>query len=197
VQSTNTSSPYIGRRLSLTVEFISIAGCLALVTSAVVCIVSLQNTIVPAGTIIHHAGLSSIHGRPLDVAELEEIHEQRGFGTFYWGRTYNVGYHYIVLPDGTVQAGRPEHCKGAHAVGYNSFIGICVVGDFSLQSRSGRMGPTAEHMKALVELVSGLRQKYQIPTGLVMPHHAINPNTQCPGERFPFGALVQNQALKR
>lgn len=53
------------------------------------------------------------------------------FETFYWGQIYHIGYHYIILPDGTLESGRPEKCKGAHAVGYNDYLGICLIGDFS------------------------------------------------------------------
>lgn len=197
MQATKTTSPEIDRRLSLAVKFILITGCVVLVTGAVVCVISLQNTMTPTGIIIHHAGMSSIHGQPLDVADLDKIHGLRGFGTFYWGHTYNIGYHYIILPDGTLQQGRPERCKGAHAVGYNSFIGICVVGDFSAQSNAQVKEPTGQQMNTLVELVYGLRQKYQIPIDRVLPHHAVNPDTQCPGERFPFERLLENEALNR
>ena len=40
-----------------------------------------------------------------------------------------IGYHYVVLLDGTIQAGRPIERQGAHCVGHNAnSIGICYIG---------------------------------------------------------------------
>ena len=39
-----------------------------------------------------------------------------------------IGYHYVILEDGTVENGRPEYWKGAHAKGHNKAIGICLIG---------------------------------------------------------------------
>lgn len=77
-------------------------------------VLSYRNTITPLGIIIHHSAVPPPPGgTPIDVSVLDSIHEKRGFSIFYWGRTYHVGYHYIILPDGTVQRGRPDHCQGA------------------------------------------------------------------------------------
>jgi N-acetyl-anhydromuramyl-L-alanine amidase AmpD len=104
-------------------------------------------------------------------------------------------YHYIILPDGTVQQGRPEYCQGAHAQGYNSYIGICLVGDFSSRDNpNGERGPTQPseaQMHALVELSSKLREKYKIPLTAVRRHNDISSNTECPGDRFPFEAFLK------
>lgn len=41
----------------------------------------------------------------------------------------DVGYHWVIRRDGTLEKGRDEETVGAHAVGYNSHsIGICLVG---------------------------------------------------------------------
>lgn len=40
-----------------------------------------------------------------------------------------IGYHYVILEDGTVENGRPEYWKGSHAYGHNSAIGICLIGE--------------------------------------------------------------------
>lgn len=39
-----------------------------------------------------------------------------------------IGYHYVILEDGTVEAGRPEYWRGSHAKGHNDSIGICLIG---------------------------------------------------------------------
>jgi len=60
-------------------------------------------------------------GRDTDIATIKEWHLARGFT--------DVGYHYVIKLDGTVQLGRPLAIKGAHVKGHNSnSIGICYVG---------------------------------------------------------------------
>ena len=55
------------------------------------------------------------------VEDLDRMHAARG-----WAR---CGYHWVIQPDGTIQAGRPETMAGAHLRHYNQHaIGICYVG---------------------------------------------------------------------
>jgi hypothetical protein len=163
---------------------------------------SFFNTIMPAGILIHHSGLI-----PIKVAAqlreqvtdmIDEFHARRGFEIICFGRVYHVGYHYLILPNGKVEAGRPERCEGAHARGYNSFIGIALVGDFSPASNpSGLYGPstpTRAQMRSLIKVCRRLRQRYQIPIQRVMRHSDVTA-TSCPGSRFPIQALLR--ALER
>lgn len=39
-----------------------------------------------------------------------------------------IGYHYVILEDGTVENGRPEYWQGSHARGHNDALGICLIG---------------------------------------------------------------------
>ena len=57
-------------------------------------------------------------GRPHNAAEIRRWHVD-GNG---WS---DIGYHYVILIDGTVEAGRPLWRKGAHTKGHNNDIGIC------------------------------------------------------------------------
>jgi hypothetical protein len=41
----------------------------------------------------------------------------------------DIGYHFVVRKDGTVEPGRPLTQLGAHTEGANDTIGICVTGD--------------------------------------------------------------------
>ena len=95
----------------------------------------------------------------------------------------------MIFPDGTVKSGRPEHCVGAHAKGFNTYLGIVLIGDFS--SKSNPTGdkalakPTVEQMHALVSLTRQLRDRYNIPITRVVRHSDIA-YTLCPGNRFPY-----------
>lgn len=40
-----------------------------------------------------------------------------------------IGYHYVILPDGTIEIGRPPDQIGAHVYGRNKdSLGICLIG---------------------------------------------------------------------
>lgn len=180
-------------RLRVILVAASVAALLALAC----CAVSLWNTITPAGIVIHHSAVPPLpDGRRVDVEAIDEIHRRRGFGIFYWGRVYHVGYHYVILPDGTVQQGRPARCRGAHAQGYNSYIGICLVGNFSSRERPAGAPraeePTAAQLSALVDLGRRLRAEYGIPADHVVTHRDLNPETECPGDRFPSRQVTES-----
>src|SRR5207253_3068603 len=104
-----------------------------------------------------------------------------------------VAYHYLILPDGAVKAGRPERCQGAHTRGYNSYLGIALVGDFSTKDnpkgKKGQVLPTAAQMRSLLELTRRLRERYRIPLHRILRHSDIS-NTYCPGDRFLFSRFL-------
>lgn len=78
-----------------------------------------------------------------------------------------IGYHYVILEDGTVEAGRPEYWSGSHARGYNKSMGICLIGidDF-----------THAQFISLERLLKdkGLKSKE------VVGHYAVNDGKTCP-----------------
>lgn len=145
----------------------------------------------PSGIIIHHSVL--VPESAVTEQTLDEFHSKRGFSVHCFGRKYHVAYHYLVLPDGMIKAGRPERCQGAHSRGYNSFLGIALVGDFSsrVTSRGGKkqLLPSAAQMQALLKLSRELRQRYKIPLHRIMRHSDIS-NTLCPGDRFLFARFL-------
>lgn len=131
----------------------------------------------------------------MDAKKLDEMHRQRGFDIVCGGKTYHIGYHYVILPDGRAQAGRPENCPGAHSgiTYYNQrYLGICVVGDFDSHGRwNGRRSPkqpTEAQIRSLVKLCARLMRKYDIPLQNVRRHRDVN-QTYCPGDHFPFSRI--------
>ena len=131
---------------------------------------------------------------PLDRDSWDEFHRRRGFSVFYWGHIYHIGYHYMIFPDGRVEQGRPEHCVGAHAKGFNSYLGVVLVGDFSTKDKSAGdkalAAPTTEQMHTLVVLCRHLRDRYNIPLDRVVRHSDIG-RTECPGNRFPYDEFLR------
>ncbi|HEX8475597.1 MAG TPA: peptidoglycan recognition family protein [Pyrinomonadaceae bacterium] len=171
-----------------------IAG-LTLIVLLAVGVISYRNTITPDGIIIHHSGVTlTREGRPITRKVLDNAHRRRDFGVFYWGRTYHIGYHYLIYADGRVEQGRPERCIGAHAFGHNSTVGICLIGDFSTESNpdgeNGLLEPTEAQMDALIRLSRDLRARYNIPVERVRRHQDVNGDTECPGDRFLFDAYL-------
>jgi N-acetylmuramoyl-L-alanine amidase len=185
-----------------TINRMAIGGFL-LATLVIVWAILASNTITPQGIVIHHSSLlptviplgPHASGRaPADPDAWDEFHRIRGFSVFYWGHFYHLGYHYMILPDGTVKSGRPEHCVGAHAKGFNTYLGIVLIGDFSSKSNpngaKALARPTAEQMRALISLSQRLRDRYSIPMSRIVRHHDIA-RTQCPGDRFPYDEFLK------
>lgn len=161
-------------------------------------LVSFFNLIVPTGIIIHHTATIPGEGKvPGTAQEVDQYHQERGFGVLCQGKEYHVAYHYLVLPDGKIQQGRPERCEGAHAPGYNSYLGISVAGDFSStdnpRGAKGPERPSAAQLKALIDLCRKLRQRYNIPVQHILRHSDVAP-TKCPGDNFPFRYVVSQVA---
>jgi N-acetylmuramoyl-L-alanine amidase len=158
-------------------------------------VTSFFNTIMPTGIVIHHtAMIPSKNALPRSERDVDKYHETRGFEIACFGHIYHAAYHYLVLPDGRVQAGRPERCEGAHAEGYNSYLGISIVGDFDSQDnptgKKGAIKPSEKQIASLVQLCRRLKDRYNIPLQHIVRHSDIS-STRCPGDRFPFRALLQ------
>ena len=101
--------------------------------------------------IIHCA--DTPEGRDVRADEIRRWHKnERGWS--------DIGYHYVIDLDGTIEAGRDIETAGAHCTGHNAkSIGICYVGgcDAQMQPKDTR----TEHQKAsLLLLLKYLRQRY-------------------------------------
>lgn len=159
-------------------------------------VASYFNSIMPVGIVVHHsATLRETRNVPSDVREVDHFHSERGFAIFCGGKQFHVAYHYLILRDGKVQAGRPERCEGAHSEGYNSYLGISLVGDFSSKDNprgmKGPVRPNAQQLAALESLSRQLMAKYRIPLNRVVRHSDVA-RTECPGNRFPFREFLRN-----
>lgn len=134
--------------------------------------------------VVHHSaspwGFWEDHSwKPVDVKVIRQWHLQKGW--------CDVGYHFVVLPNGYVQEGRSLNIKGAHAKnsGYNNIaIGICLVGDFTYYP------PSAHQLIGAVQLIVRLQKKFVIKSKDVLLHHQVpGAQTACPGKLFPEKAL--------
>ena len=154
----------------------------------------------PVGIVIHHTATAAyVKGRRVDANLISEWHEKRGWSAEYRGEDFHIGYHYVILPDGTVQSGRPEWMRGAHARGHNDFLGICLVGNFDPDSNPDGAQqpdrPTDEQLDALVGLLRDLLTKYRLTSADICRHSDIGA-TVCPGERFPMEEVIRRVGVK-
>jgi N-acetylmuramoyl-L-alanine amidase len=76
----------------------------------------------------------------------------------------DIGYHFVVLLDGTVDKARPVERQGAHVRGHNKgSIGICYIGgcDADMNPKDTR---TDLQKESLTELISYLMDSYEDAT---------------------------------
>ncbi len=144
----------------------------------------------PPGIVLHSSmSPGKVHGIPIDAERLDQIHadDHPHWATTFEGKVYHIGYHYVILPDGTVQKGRPDHCIGCHAPHYNTWLGICVVGSFdpSVHHHWKPSRPTAAQLTSLIALCERLMSEYHIDPNHVLRHRDTK-STWCPGRRFPY-----------
>ena len=114
-------------------------------------------------------------GRHLDAAEINRWHLKRGWK--------GIGYHYVVLLDGTIEYGRSIYDPGAHVKNHNKdSIGICYIG--GVESERGSNGKwiakdtrTPEQKESLLLLIKTLKKMH--PTATIHGHNEFA-NKSCP-----------------
>ena len=108
-------------------------------------------------------------GRNDTAADIRRWHKARGFN--------DIGYHYVVDLDGTIEPGRDVTIAGAHTTGHNAdSIGVCYIGgaDTDMKPKDTR---TEEQKTALRLLLKYLVQKYP---GAKIYGHRDFANKSCP-----------------
>ena len=91
-------------------------------------------------------------GRDDKAADIKRWHKAQGWS--------DIGYHYVIDIDGTIEPGRPLETAGAHCTGHNAnSIGICYIGgcDKDMKPKDTR---TDEQKASLLLLLKYLVAKY-------------------------------------
>lgn len=100
-------------------------------------------------------------GRPHTAADIRAWHKGQGWA--------DIGYHFVIRLDGTIEAGRPLAQAGAHVVGHNTnSIGIVYVGGMTADMKAAKDTRTPAQKCALISLLLTLRQRY--PTAVIQGH---------------------------
>lgn len=130
----------------------------------------------PTGIVIHNMGT----GSPLykswekngSISCLKSI-EKHHVSTNKWDA---IGYHLIIMPDGTIWEGRPLDVVGAHVAGKNTTrIGVLVYGSFDVEQ------PTLEQIQSLKDVLIYLKNIY--PIKKILTHKELA-STKCPGSEL-------------
>jgi len=91
----------------------------------------------------------------------------------------DIGYHYVIKRDGTLELGRPVEQQGAHIRGKNTnSIGICLVGGMHKSTGKAVNDYTDKQWATLELIVRGLDQKY--PGCGVYGHNDFTKSKTCP-----------------
>ena len=110
-------------------------------------------------------------GREHDVADIRRWHLKRGFN--------DIGYHYLIHIDGTIEEGRPINKQGAHCSGQNrGSIGICYVGGMSKDMKKAKDTRTQAQKDSLIKLMHELIYKYN--KDITIHGHNEYANKSCP-----------------
>lgn len=108
-------------------------------------------------------------GEDHSIDAIDQSHKARNFSCYIDPDTKqkrHIGYHYIILRDGTTVRCRPENVRGCHASNHNhDSIGVCYIGgcppravkDWNKQGKDTR---TEEQKASLRTLLKELRARY-------------------------------------
>lgn len=106
----------------------------------------------PITEIIVHCSATP-EGRRFTADDIDKWHRARGFT--------GIGYHYVILLDGTIQEGRPLDAPGAHCLGHNSnSIGICYIGGLDSHGKKAKDTRTLPQSDALATLLKRLHNQF-------------------------------------
>lgn len=105
----------------------------------------------------------------IGVETIRMWHKQQGW--------LDVGYHFIIKRDGTVEEGRPVNVVGSHVKDWNSrSVGVCLVGGINAKGKF-EANFTPAQMNSLRNKLADL--KYLYPQAEIKAHHDVAPKA-CP-----------------
>lgn len=118
--------------------------------------------------IVHCSATKTSHD--IGVDEIRKWHVQ-GNG---WS---DIGYHFVIRRDGTVENGRDLEIMGAHCKGHNSdSIGICVVGGLD-KTGEAEFNFMPEQLAELRRIIVDLKKEY--PESTLHGHNEFS-SKACP-----------------
>lgn len=137
---------------------------------------------------VHHDAINSADVTNQAAAkrrlnQIRQSHLERDFA--------DIGYHFIVDPQGNVWEGRPLRFQGAHVKDKNERnMGVMVMGNFMEQT------PTPAALASLDAFVASQRHRFGVPMWNVKTHQELA-QTLCPGANLQRYMLATRSGTGR
>jgi N-acetyl-anhydromuramyl-L-alanine amidase AmpD len=141
----------------------------------------------PKNIIVHHSITPRDYNKDLTEQSFNNTHKAKDFPASYFdGKAWYIGYHYVIFGDGEVRQYRTETTVGAHckeeSMNYLS-IGICLVGNFDKET------PSEAQKAAAAKLIEDIQKRYDIADSKVVGHRRYATYKSCPGKNIPDDIL--------
>ena len=112
---------------------------------------------------------ATIEGKYYNAKDINKWHLQKGWS--------GIGYHYVILLDGTIEKGRAIEKIGAHTKGHNSTsIGVCYIGGLGVDKKA-KDTRTDNQIASILGLLDKLKNDYP---GVTIHGHNEFANKECP-----------------
>ncbi len=124
---------------------------------------------------VHHDGMppATLRTQNAVASRIEQI--RRGHRRNGWA---DIGYHYIVDPQGRVWEGRPIALQGAHVkIANPRNMGILVLGNFEVER------PTEQATSAVERFIVEQMRLHRVPASQIYTHRELAA-TACPGRNL-------------
>ncbi|MGO1303187.1 MAG: N-acetylmuramoyl-L-alanine amidase [Sphingomonas parapaucimobilis] len=119
-------------------------------------------------------------GRAVSAAQIRGWHLAKGWK--------DIGYHFVVGLDGTIEIGRPKAMAGAHVEGFNAHsVGVVYVGGTDAAGKPLDTRTPAQKA-ALLDLLAELKGAH--PAAVIKGHRDYSP------DRNRDGKITPNEWLK-
>lgn len=107
----------------------------------------------------------------IGAEEIRQWHLERNWN--------DIGYHFVIRRDGSLENGRPIEETGAHAKGHNTgSVGVCLVGGVDENGKPDANFTLSQYIR-LVEVINFLKAEYPDITK-VSGHRDYSPLKACP-----------------
>lgn len=121
--------------------------------------------------IVIHCSATKVEA-DIGAKEIREMHLDRGW--------QDIGYHFVIRRNGTVETGENLNSLGAHVKGYNSIsVGVCLVGGLSPTGASIN-NYSMQQRASLIKILKFLKELY--PEAEIVGHRDLSPDLDGDGE---------------
>jgi len=98
----------------------------------------------------------------IGVGEIRKMHTGRGWS--------DIGYHFVIKRDGSIESGRPVERPGAHVKGHNTdSIGICMVGGVKESGEPDANYSIGQYL-SLIQLLNRLKIEHDLTDADIYGH---------------------------